>query len=243
MILFFGRDGSGMLKIRQKDCFHYKNKIRRLQFTPDGLDLLFSLDENSWWYRKRFVILSLNSQGKWLETKTFNFPAPASYPPQFSPDGSCFVIYSLQDGTFKFFNNSQPRQVASLRSYRRVFDRLYNAAFSPRCRWVQQVSDPNLRGINPRFSPDGISVKFLIPPVSKLAWQNRWKGVGLNSRTLMGDSRPSRTVLMVRLWQASPVINTGMMLYVYLPVIQRVTGPRLTVISTTCLQWTKPGLA
>lgn len=176
MILSFGRDESGMLKIRQKNCLHYENRIRRLQFSPDGLDLLFNLDESSWWYRKRFVILSLNSQGQWLETKALNFPAPASYPPQFSPDGSCFVIYSLQDGTFKFFNNSQPRQVASLCSYRGVLDRLYNAVSSPRCRWVQQVSDPKLRGICPLFSPDGISMEFLIRPSFQIGMAKQVEG-------------------------------------------------------------------
>ena len=160
-ILSFGRDESGMVKIKQNDSFQYKPRIRRPKFTPDGLDLLFTVSNPGARFNStRFMILSLNSQGQWLVTKALKFPVTIIHSPEFSPDGSCFVIVA-NGGAIKFFTNSAHRQVAPLWSYRGALDYLYNAFFSPRCRWEQQLSDPSLRGMFPRFSPDGINVEFL----------------------------------------------------------------------------------
>lgn len=164
IILSFGRDESGMLKIRKDDRFHYKQRVRRPQFTPDGLDLLFTVfNPDSWWNRTRFMILSLNPQEKWVLTEELRFPVATICSPKFSPDGSCFVIVSI-DGTIKFFTNSAHRQVAPLWSYRGVLDYLNNAFSSPPCRWVQQPGESSLRGMFPCFSPDGINVEFFATP-------------------------------------------------------------------------------
>ena len=157
VILSFKRDESGIMKVRQKVRFQYNQEIRQPQFSPDGQDLFFNLKADSGQYRRWFIILSLNSQGQWQVTKELKFAA--SCPAEFSPDGSCFVMYSLDTGIFKFFTNK--RQSPPLWSCRGVLDRLYNAFSSPRCRWVELCSDRSLRGLHPRFSPDGTSVEFL----------------------------------------------------------------------------------
>ena len=159
VILSFGRDESGMVKIEQDNRFLYKPGVRQPRFTPDGLELLFTVpDPGAWWDSTRFMIMSLNPQGQWLVTEELKFPAETIRPPEFSPDGSCFVIVARGGAAIKFYTNSV--QVAPLWSYRGVLDYLYNAFSSPRCRWVQQLSDSSLRGRTPCFSPDGINVQF-----------------------------------------------------------------------------------
>ena len=159
-ILSFGRDESGMVKIEQDNRFLYKPRARRPRFTPDCLDLLFTVpNPGAWWDSTRFMIMSLNDQGQWLVTEALKFPAATICPPEFSPDGSCFVIVANGGDAIKFYTNSVHREVAPL--WRGVLDYLYNAFSSPRCRWVQQPSDPSLRGMLPCFSPDGINVQFL----------------------------------------------------------------------------------
>lgn len=159
IILSFERDESGIMKVRQKVRFQYNQEIRQLQFSPDGLDLFFNTKADSGQYHRWFIILSLNSQGQWLVTKELKFASSPLCSAQFSPDGSCFVFCSLDTGIFKFFTNK--RQSAPLWSCRGVLDRLYNAFSAPGCRWVEQLSDRSLRGLRPRFSPDGMSVEFL----------------------------------------------------------------------------------
>ena len=177
VILSFGRDESGMVKIEQDKRFLYKPRVRRPRFTPDGLELLFTVpDPGKWWDSTRFMIMSLNPQGQWLVTEELKFPVATIRSPEFSPDGNCFVIFANGGAAIKFYTNSVHRQVAPLWSWRGVLDYLYNGFSSPRCRWVQQLSDPSLRGMIPRFSPDGINVQFFAATCSQLFMAKQVQG-------------------------------------------------------------------
>lgn len=175
LILSFGRDESGMMKVRQKDELRFKKEINSLQFSLDGQDLLFKLSLDSDQGRTLLVIVSLNSQGQWLVTKEIEFPVTNLTPAEFSPDGTSFAIGSTDNSTTQFFTNAQQRQIEPVWSYRGIVDCVYNTFYPCRCRWVKQPSDSALLGY-PQFSPDGTSVELFTLDSDKTFLAKQVKG-------------------------------------------------------------------